>query len=143
MEKEHIRYYIFMRSKLDVSAADIHREFCAVKGESYVSYRDVVKWVHEFHEGRESIEDAPRPGRPVTQSIEKNKEAVRQLIVSDPHVSLRYIVAETELSYSTIQNIITNDLKLKKLCSRWVPHFLTDEQKKERVRICKENLANF
>jgi histone-lysine N-methyltransferase SETMAR len=44
------------------------------------------------------------------------------------------------MTRSTIHNIITNDLKLNKLCSRLVPHFLTDEQKKERVRICKANL---
>ena len=35
-----------------------------------------------------------------------------------------------------------NYLKLKKLCSRWVPRFLTEEQKKERVKICAENLTN-
>ena len=27
--------------------------------------------------------------------------------------------------------------------SRWVPHQLTAEQKKERVKLCRENLAKF
>lgn len=32
---------------------------------------------------------------------------------------------------------------MKKVASRWVPHNLTPEQKKERVRICRENLEKF
>ncbi len=88
MEKEHIRYYIFIRSKLGSSAADIHRDLCAVKGESYVSYSDVAKWAHEFREGQESIEDAPRSGRRVTRTIPENIEAVRQLIDDNPHISI-------------------------------------------------------
>jgi hypothetical protein len=30
---------------------------------------------------------------------------------------------------------------MKKVTSRWVPHQLNDEQKQERVRLCRENLA--
>ncbi|CAF3550480.1 unnamed protein product [Rotaria sp. Silwood1] len=32
---------------------------------------------------------------------------------------------------------------MKKITSRWVPHQLTDEQKQERVKLCRENLAKF
>ncbi|CAF4840010.1 unnamed protein product [Rotaria socialis] len=32
---------------------------------------------------------------------------------------------------------------MKKVTSRWIPHQLNDEQKQERVRLCRENLAKF
>ncbi|CAF4733155.1 unnamed protein product, partial [Rotaria socialis] len=32
---------------------------------------------------------------------------------------------------------------MKKVTSRWIPHQLNDEQNQERVRLCRENLANF
>ncbi len=48
MEKEHIRFYVFIRFKLGINATDIHRELCDAWGESYVSYRCVAKWIHEF-----------------------------------------------------------------------------------------------
>ena len=32
---------------------------------------------------------------------------------------------------------------MKKVTSRWVPHQLTDEQKQQRVKLCRENLAKF
>ena len=118
MEKEHIQYYIETRWKLGINATDIHRELCDAWGDSYVSYPCVTKWIREFQEGRQSIEDAPRTGRPVTQTTTENIEVVRQLIDSDPHVSIRYLIAETGFSYCTVFNIITDHLKLQKLCTR-------------------------
>ena len=32
---------------------------------------------------------------------------------------------------------------MKKLVSRWVPHELTEQNRKDRVRMCLENLAKF
>ncbi|CAF4613887.1 unnamed protein product, partial [Rotaria socialis] len=32
---------------------------------------------------------------------------------------------------------------MKKVTSRWISHQLNDEQNQERVRLCRENLANF
>ncbi len=67
MEKEQIRFYILTRFKLGINATDIHQELCAAWGESCVSYRSVANWIHEFRQGRDSVEDAPRTGRPVTE----------------------------------------------------------------------------
>ena len=32
---------------------------------------------------------------------------------------------------------------MKKVTSRWISHQLTDEQKQQRVKLCRENLAKF
>ncbi len=88
METEHIRFYVLTRFKLGINATDMHRQLCAAWGESYVSYHSVAKWIREFHEGRESIEDAPHPGRPVTKATPVIIETVRQLIDSDPGNSI-------------------------------------------------------
>jgi len=50
---------------------------------------------------------------------------------------------QTGLSYGTIQRIITDHLNLKKITARYIPKDLTDFQRAERVRICKQNLAKF
>ena len=44
------------------------------------------------------------------------------------------------LSYGNINRIIHDELKLKKLCARWVPHQLTEKYKQQRMEICQENL---
>ena len=39
----------------------------------------------------------------------------------------------TSLSYARVQAILKEYLKVRKINARWVPHLLTDEQKKTRV----------
>ena len=69
-----------------------------------------------------------------------NIELVRHLINNDPHSTYDEIIAETSLSYGTIEQIVHDCLKMKKVTCGWVPHQLTHEQ---RVKLCRENLAKF
>ena len=50
---------------------------------------------------------------------------------------------QTDLSHGTIRRIVSDHLNLEKITARYVPKHLTDFQKAERVRICRENLAKF
>ena len=52
-------------------------------------------------------------------------------------------MVETDLSRGTIERIIHDHLEMRKVTSRWVAHRLTDEQKQERLRICRQNLEKF
>ncbi|CAF5028786.1 unnamed protein product, partial [Rotaria sp. Silwood1] len=105
-----------------------------------VSYTTVAEWIQRFNQSRTSIEDHPRFGRPVTEATDRNIEVIRALIDENPHITIRYMFFETGLSYGTINRIIHDDLKLKKLCARRIPHQLT-EKNKQRMQICQENLA--
>lgn len=40
-------------------------------------------------------------------------------------------------------NILKNELGFRKLLTRWVPHFLTSEQKSNRVRLAQQHLDRF
>ena len=116
------------------------RVFRPPLGDGYVSYPTVVEWLRRFKEGRTSLEDDPRIGRPVTEATDGNIAIIRELIDENPHISIRYIVFETGISYGTVSRIIHDELKLKKLCARWIPHELTEQNKKQRVSICRDNL---
>lgn len=141
MDKTKIRFYIFTRFKLGLNAREIHKEMCDAWGDSCVSYPTVTEWIRRFKDGRTSLEDDPRVGRPVTEATDRNIAIVRAFIDENPHISIRYIVFETGLSYGNVSRIIHDDLKLKKLCARWIPHELTEQGKEQRVDICRTNLA--
>lgn len=115
----------------------------SVFGDQAPSYHTVTGWSRYFCEGREEIEDQPRPGRPVTETTFENIEEVRCLIDDDPHLTIDEIQVETGMSRGTIERIISDHLKLKKTTASWVPNLLTDKQRADRVRICQENLAKF
>ncbi len=60
------RAIIFFLWKEGVQAADIVRRLNGVFGESAESKSTAYRWMKLFTEGRESLEDDPRSGRPST-----------------------------------------------------------------------------
>ena len=118
MDKTHIRSYVLTRFKLGFNTTQIHEALRGAWGDGYVSYTTVAEWVHRFKQCRTSLEDDPWIGRPVTAATDQNIEVIRTLIDENPHISIRYMVFETDLSYGNINRIIHNELKLKKLCAR-------------------------
>jgi len=93
-----------------------------------------------FKEGRGSLEDDPRSGRPITAHTDSNIELVRQVIEVYHHSTFDDIVAQTSLCRYTIQGIVHDSLRLRKLASRWIPHELTEKNRQDRVEACRENL---
>ena len=143
MNNEYNRYYIRIRTILGIAPMTIHEKLATALGPDAPAYRTVARWAERFREGREDVNDDLRSGRPLSELTYENIEVVRQVITNDPHSTYDDIIAETFLSHSTIERIIHDHLKLRKVTSRWVPHQLTAEQKKERVTLCRENLAEF
>ena len=140
MENLHIRYYIQMRVNLGNDAISIHNDFKIVKRDQAPSYSTIQRWVKHFKEGEQQLKDKPRSGRPITATTKTNIELVRNVIDDNPYCSYDEIEAQTSLSRGTIQNIIHNELKLKKIASRFVPYNLSEKNKKDRVSMCRENL---
>ncbi|CAF4770838.1 unnamed protein product [Rotaria socialis] len=143
MNKEQIRAYIKVRTALNMQPKSIFDDLCtALRGQA-PSYNTVVRWSKLCREGREEVEDEPRPGRPVIETTSDNIEKVRHLIDNDPYHTIDEIQVETGLSHGTTQRIVSDHLKLKKITTRWIPSQFTDSQRAECVRICQENLAKF
>ena len=47
------------------------------------------------------------------------------------------------LSRGSIERIIPDHLKMRKVVSRWIAHHLNDEQKQKRLEIYRQNLEKF
>ncbi|CAF1023690.1 unnamed protein product [Rotaria sordida] len=132
-----------VRTALNVEATTIHDELRTVFGDEAPSYRTIARWAQWFREGREEIEDEERSRRPVTESTPENIEEIRSIVSDDPHVTIAELQEYTDLSYSTVHRILSDHLELRKITARYIPKQLTDYQRSERVRICKEYLSRF
>ena len=69
--------------------------------------------------------------------------AVRAIIEDDPHSTYQQIGSTLGISSSSINSIIHDHLHLRKVCARWVPHCLTDDQKRFRIEFCRRTLKRF
>ncbi|GBP79514.1 Putative uncharacterized protein FLJ37770 [Eumeta japonica] len=56
------------------------------------------KWARLFQQGRESCEDDPRPGRPVTVVTEENVRKIEKLVLADRRIKLWQIAEELQIS---------------------------------------------
>ena len=55
-------------------------------------------------------------------------------------MSVRDIASCTGISEGSVQTILKKRLDLRKVCARWVPHLLTEEQKTQRLKCARELL---
>ncbi|KAJ4431362.1 hypothetical protein ANN_19959 [Periplaneta americana] len=115
------------------TATETHGMLVQVYGREAVSRKCVYEWFKCFREGKETIEDEPRSGRPSTSRTPEMIEKERQMLAQDRRLTLRLIAEELDISKDTVHTIIRDDLGKRKICSRFVPHKLTDEQKAKRM----------
>lgn len=140
MDKVHIRSYIKTRLLLGLTPIQIYDELTVAYGQDAVSYNTVAIWFRRFANGRESFEDDPRVGRPITVITQENIAAVKDLVDDDPHISIEHIADMLDISHGSVDTILKQHLLLKKISSKWVPHQLTQQQRQKRMDICIENL---
>ena len=119
MNNEYNRYYIKIRTILEINPKTIHEELATALRSKAPSYPTVAEQAKRFREGREDVNDDPRSIRPVSELTDENIELVREVINNDPHLTYDDIIAETFLSHGTIERIIHDCLKMKKITSRW------------------------
>ncbi|CAF3389983.1 unnamed protein product [Rotaria sp. Silwood2] len=100
MDHELNRYYIKIRTVLEIDPKTIHEELVTALGPSAPSYTTFTRWAKRVREGREDVNDDPRSGRPVSELTDENIELVRQVINNDPHSTYDEIIAETSHSLS-------------------------------------------
>ena len=103
-------------------------------------FSTVCRWVQKFKSGRSKLLLKHNSGRPRSATDGINTEKVAQILNSDRRLTCDEIAYKVGLSGAS-HRIFTENLNMKKIAVRWVPHFLSESQKQWRVIISKELLA--
>ena len=109
-------------------------------GDEAPSNRTVYNWFAELQRGRIFLNDEFRLS---TSVVATNVGAVSEMIERDRHITYREIQASLGIDMKAIYTILYDHLSVRKLCSRWIPHNLTEAQKQVRVKWSKEMLKKF
>ena len=74
---------------------------------------------------------------------EKNVATVKTLIEEDARYTMQEIEDLSGIHLSSVLKILRERLGLHKICTRWVPHLLTDEQKQSRIRLASQVIEKY
>ena len=111
---------------------------CGIYGPQTISMCTVFKWVKAFKARKFSVEDDTHPGRPKTSVTKANIAAVKIVVEQDAQLSVKDRASCKGISEGSVQTILKKRLDLRKVCARWVPHLLTEEQKTQCLRCAQE-----
>ena len=142
-KKDEIQAYIKAHSKLGCSLKKLMTEISTAFGPSCVSYDTVQRWKKKFESGVESIKNAPKSGRPKSASCKEIVSKIKEIIEGYARFTVPDIAGKVGISLSTVHLILKKHLKVRKMSARWVPHLLTDQQKRQRVKVAKKLLQMF
>ncbi|KAG5314668.1 MOS1T transposase, partial [Pseudoatta argentina] len=120
-----IRYLVW-KGKTPV---EVYNEVKTAYGDKGMNRTSVFKWCREFKNGRTSVHDDQRSGRPsiltddIVENIENALRDDRRLPVDE--LSAMF----PQIARSLLRETITETLGYRKLSARWVPKQLTDQHK--------------
>ncbi|UYV63396.1 hypothetical protein LAZ67_2003952 [Cordylochernes scorpioides] len=118
--------------KLGKTASESFQMLKQAFKEDALSQSRTFEWFARFKAGRTSVKDHLHTGRPL--SIRNPEKALK---IKNPKNNYQRLSEDLDISFGTCQTIIKNDLHLKRSPAKFVPHLLTNEQKKHRKETCK------
>ena len=110
-------------------------------GNEALNRSKVFRRYSRFRDGRELIEDDERDGRPKSTRTEINSAVVAELVKNGRRNASRMIAESLNIFKTVVLRILKEDLGKRKLCARFVLHFLTPEQREDRVTSCQNRIA--
>ncbi|KAG5347708.1 SETMR methyltransferase, partial [Acromyrmex charruanus] len=120
-----------------------------VYGSQCLGRTAIFEWHKCFLEGRETLEDDKKSGRPILLRTPEMIEKVRDFVSNDRNASLKMMEEALNISRETIRTILHEYLGKTKVCAKFIPHTLRSDQKSARINYSRdivaaaENNANF
>jgi len=131
--------------KLGKTATECYAILKTAFGEQAMGHSQTFQWFSWFKAGRTLTDDDERSGQPVSSSMPEMIERVCQIILEDRHRTIDEVSMLVGISHGTCHKILTEDLKMQRVASEFMPRLLSVNQKQQRLDVCldlKENAAN-
>lgn len=119
------------------SNQDITAKLHETYGEGCITERNVQKHTKELREGKFSIFDKERSGRPEITELDAR---ISQIMEDEPYIKTSELAKMCAVNKETIKHILRDHLHMIKVNFKWIPHQLTDSLRRRRVETAKEML---
>lgn len=135
-DQQHLRHCLLFLFDSGMNGVEAHRRLVEVYGPDVISQRTCYNWFDRFREGDRSLQDESRSGRPPELDLEE----LRRLVEADPKQTARDLATILSTTHTTILHGLHSLGKVQKLHA-WLPHVLTDNDKKRRMETCAHLLS--
>ena len=132
------RYAIKFCFKLEKNATEMHGMLQTAFGASCMNWASVFEWHKRFKEGRESVRDDEWCGRSKEVRTPELIGQRKNFMDKDRRVSIETISAQFDVSLWTVHTIIHEEPKMRKICAKFVPRLLREDQKERRCHNSRE-----
>ncbi|EYC02696.1 hypothetical protein Y032_0098g3078 [Ancylostoma ceylanicum] len=111
LKKDVYRATLLLQYRRCSTADEVHRFLLDSMGDQAPSRAVCFIWYRKFRDGEESLDQAPRIGRPPTQK----RSVVIATCEAQPDLSVRDIAARTQTPKSTVHDVLRTSGKVPKL----------------------------
>ena len=137
------RYAIKFCFKLGKNASEMYGILQTTFGASCMNRASVFEWHKRFKEGRESVRDDEKCGRSKEVRTPELIGQIKNFMDKDRRVSIETISAQFDVSVGTVHTIIREELKMRKICAKFVPRVLREYPKERRCHDSREMVKLF
>jgi len=131
--------------KLGKTVTEFYEMLKTAFGKQAMGRSQTFQCFSQFKAGRTSTDDDERSGRPVSSSTPEMIEKARKIIREDRRGAIDEVSKLVGISHGTCHKILTEDLKMRRVASKFVPRILSVDQKQQLPGVCldlKENATN-
>ena len=132
------RYAIKFSFKLGKNDTETYGMLQTAFRSSCRNWASVFEWYKRFKEGRESLRDDERCGKCKKVRTPKLIGQIKNFLDKDSRVSMETRSAHFDVSGGTILTIIREELKMRKICPKFAPRGLREDQKEKRCHDSSE-----
>ena len=112
------RSYTKIECQRNKTAMEIFSALQESCGTYALSYSQVTRWVNEFKNGREGVQDTHRADRTVMATDSYNTEQLKGLLKSERRITCGEMAQELEISVGSVHTILHNHSKMRKVSAR-------------------------
>ena len=132
------RYAIEFCFKLGKNAIKTYGMLPTAFGPSCKNWASVFEWHKRFKEGSESVRDDEKSGRSKEVRTPELIVQIKNFMDKDRCVSIETINTQFDVSVGTVNTIIREELKMQKICAKFIPRVLREDQKERRCYDSRE-----
>ena len=132
IEQRAVIRYLMRKNK---TGQEIFDELKTAYGDDGLAFSTVKSWMTKFRAGRDSFENEQQPRPTATVTTDEIIDKIKNLVVADRRLKIREIAAEVGISTERVHFVLHEKLGMTKVCARWVPRLLTNEQKQNRAQL--------